>query len=192
MPCPECELRKKHGFQVYTVNGEKWGLLAWSKDVAQELIEKVPREPTLVPDWLVRAFLVVNQTTPEHIPHVDTQYPGIVAQHLGFWTLIDGSHRAQRCLNEGKPYYAYVLDLSESETARVVGTVKYPDGESRLVLAAASPEMTAPELAEQLHRALANNPHSNLCVTIEGGSLAALKACLSEEDLRRLELRSTS
>lgn len=63
----------------------------------------------------------------DHVPHVNTAFPGIIA-HIQFVTeagqrvkghlLIDGNHRAARCLQLGRPYYAYVL--SEAETSSVL------------------------------------------------------------------------
>lgn len=60
----------------------------------------------------------------QHLDHVDTQYPGILA-HLwgpgegGTWEhghlLIDGNHRAARCLRDGLPFRAYLMSEFETE-----------------------------------------------------------------------------
>jgi hypothetical protein len=64
---------------------------------------------------------------PQHLDHVDPQYPGILA-HLwgpgdhGSWEhghlLIDGNHRAARCVRDGLPFRVFVL--SEEESQRIL------------------------------------------------------------------------
>lgn len=61
----------------------------------------------------------------QHLDHVDTKYPGMLA-HLwgpgegGSWEhghlLIDGNHRAARCLRDGIPFHAYLLSEEETES----------------------------------------------------------------------------
>lgn len=67
-----------------------------------------------------------------HLEHVDPSIPGIVA-HVYFpddgelvhgHRLIDGHHRAARCLQLGIPYYVYVL--SEEESVQIL--MKSPKG----------------------------------------------------------------
>lgn len=69
-----------------------------------------------------------------HLAHVDPSIPGIVA-HIYFpdedtgelvhgHRLIDGHHRAARCLQLGIPYPVYVL--SEKESVKIL--TKAPDG----------------------------------------------------------------
>lgn len=68
-----------------------------------------------------------------HLPHVDPTIPGIVA-HIYFpdedgtvahgHRLIDGHHRAARCMQLGIPFPVYVL--SERESQRIL--LKAPDG----------------------------------------------------------------
>lgn len=59
-----------------------------------------------------------------HLPHVNTEFPGIIA-HIRYRTddgemihghlLIDGHHRAARCLELGIPFYVHLLSEDESE-----------------------------------------------------------------------------
>lgn len=59
----------------------------------------------------------------KHVDHVDTSIPGIVC-HVFFPTkdgrvvqaqrLIDGHHRAAKCLKMGLPFYAFILTEEES------------------------------------------------------------------------------
>ena len=64
-----------------------------------------------------------NRINEAHVAHVDPSIPGIVS-HLYFTEsdgtllhghrLIDGNHRATRCLQLGIPFYVYVLTEEES------------------------------------------------------------------------------
>jgi hypothetical protein len=71
------------------------------------------------------AYCVDNSRIHEqHLDHVDPRYPGILA-HLwgpgenGTWEhghlLIDGNHRAARCLRDNLTFRAYLLTEDESE-----------------------------------------------------------------------------
>jgi len=68
----------------------------------------------------VLAFLQINVTEPRHYPHVDISRPGIVAQvnydsRPTALALIDGNHRAARCIMERKIFKAFVLPWLEVE-----------------------------------------------------------------------------
>lgn len=81
------------------------------------------REPVEVDNESVRQSVEETRIYPEHLPHVDTQYPGIIS-HVWYpldngelvsgHLLIDGNHRAARCLQLGIPYFAYLLTEEES------------------------------------------------------------------------------
>jgi len=78
----------------------------------------------------------------QHLDHVNPSYPGILAHLWGpgqggtlehGHLLIDGNHRAARCLRDGLTYKAYLLTEEESERilkrgfghdGRVIGTPK--------------------------------------------------------------------
>lgn len=90
--------------------------------------EKVELEPADVEYSVGRCE--INQ---RHLAHVDETIPGIVA-HLFYpdedgtivhgHRLIDGHHRAARCLQLGIPFY--VIVLSEEESTRIL--MKSPKG----------------------------------------------------------------
>ena len=85
------------------------------------------RKPVEVDPESVRYSVDNCRIHDDHVPHVNTTYPGIIA-HLQYVTaagervkahlLIDGNHRAARCLQLGIPYMAYVL--TEAETKAVL------------------------------------------------------------------------
>ena len=114
--CPHC------------VSGEEtYGYLkrayVYDVDKAREIVSD-GREPVEMEADDV-AYCVDNSRIHEqHLDHVNTKYPGILA-HLwgpgedGTWEhghlLIDGNHRAARCLRDGIAFRAYLLTEDESE-----------------------------------------------------------------------------
>lgn len=71
----------------------------------------------------------------EHVPHVTTRFPGIVARVRCVKSdgrtvegdlLIDGHHRAAKCLQTGKPYMVYRLNPDETDTLLITR----PDGKA--------------------------------------------------------------
>ena len=71
----------------------------------------------------VRSSVAESDINDEHIDHVDPSIPGIVAhvifqdssgELLNGHVLIDGHHRAARCLREGRPFEVYLLTEEES------------------------------------------------------------------------------
>ncbi len=74
----------------------------------------------------VRTSVAESDINDEHIDHVDPSIPGIVAhvifqdpsgELLNGHVLIDGHHRAARCLREGRPFEVYLLTEEESVAA---------------------------------------------------------------------------
>jgi hypothetical protein len=71
----------------------------------------------------VRWCVKTTRIYPQHVNHVSVKYPGIIA-HVYYplpdgteahgHVLIDGNHRAARCIKLGKPFFAYVLSPAES------------------------------------------------------------------------------
>jgi hypothetical protein len=95
-------------------------------DLAKTFVQD-GREPVEVEDESVRVSVDRSRIYPEHLEHVDTKYPGIIThvwyteptgERLHGHLLIDGNHRAARCLQLGIPFYAHVL--SEEESLKIV------------------------------------------------------------------------
>lgn len=91
-------------------------------DTARALVDD-GREAVEVEPADVRYAVETSRIYEEHLAHVNTKYPGIIA-YVHYITeegelvtahlLIDGHHRAARCLQLGKPFFAYVLTEEES------------------------------------------------------------------------------
>ena len=93
------------------------------------------RTPVEVDEESIRLELEDTRIHKEHLLHVDTKYPGIIS-HVWFpinsheevhgHLLIDGNHRAARCLELGIPYFAHILTEEESREILLEGP-KLPD-----------------------------------------------------------------
>ncbi len=115
-PCPHC------------VGGpETYGYLkrafVYDVNLAREIVSD-GREPVEMDRSDVAYCVNDCRIHEEHLDHVDPKYPGILAHLWGpgesgalehGHLLIDGNHRAARCLRDGLPYRAYLLTEEESE-----------------------------------------------------------------------------
>lgn len=82
------------------------------------------REPVELDPEDVHYCLQKKRIHEDHLAHVDVTYPGIIA-HVWYpnaageltrgHRLIDGHHRAARCLQLGLPFFVYLLSEEESE-----------------------------------------------------------------------------
>ncbi len=93
-------------------------------DYARQLVSD-GREPVEIDDESVQHAVETSVINEAHLAHVKTEYPGIIA-HIWYTTedgevihghlLIDGHHRAARCLQLGLPFFATLLSEEESRT----------------------------------------------------------------------------
>jgi hypothetical protein len=82
------------------------------------------RKPILLDRNDVRYAVDSSRINDSHVPHVNVQYPGIIAR-VRFVkengrvvrgdVLIDGHHRAARCLQLSRPFFVYLLTHDESD-----------------------------------------------------------------------------
>lgn len=106
-------------------------------DRAREIVSD-GREPLEIEASDVAYCVDNSRIYDQHLDHVEPKYPGILA-HLwgpgkdGIWehghVLIDGNHRAARCLRDGLGFRAYLLSEDESE-----GILKRGFGRDRRVI----------------------------------------------------------
>lgn len=125
-------------------------------DRAREIVLDGREAVELEPDD-VRFSVDVCRIYEEHLDHVDTKYPGIIAH---YWyplpdgtvahghLLIDGHHRAARCLRDGLPYYVHILTEAESRAV----TLRAPDVEAILAQVEKLPAKRAPRRVKKLSR----------------------------------------
>ena len=125
--CPRCTGTGRESFYCYDDRikydvDRAWGLVGDGR-------APVELEPEDV-DWSVR----VAHIDAPHVDHVDPSIPGLIAHS---WltlddgevarghVLIDGHHRAARCLRDGRPFFVYVLSEEESDSV----LLRHPDRE---------------------------------------------------------------
>ena len=118
-PCRHC----KSGPETFRY----YALCEFDVDAARQLTAD-GRAPVEVDDESVRQTMDGLRLVTEHIDHVDPRFPGIIA-HVSCpdgtgetqrgHVLIDGNHRAARCLRDGLPFFAYLLTEPESEAVLV-------------------------------------------------------------------------
>lgn len=122
--CPHCQSGAE-SFRYFK------GAYKFDVDLAREIVSDGRKSIELNPED-VRYSVDISRIYPEHLEHVDTQYPGIIA-HVwgpgakGKWLrghlLIDGHHRAARCLQLRIPYRVHLLTQAESERIVVHGPI---------------------------------------------------------------------
>ena len=105
------------------------GLYEFDVDLAKELVQD-GREPVELDDDSVQHSVRGGEINKSHISKVDVTKPGIIA-HVRYETdsghvfrghvLIDGNHRAARCMREKRPFQVYVLTPEESEQVLLRG-----------------------------------------------------------------------
>jgi hypothetical protein len=115
----ECVRCRRNGREVYSYIGE---LFEFDVDAARELIRD-GREPVELEPESVAYSVHTSDIDEQHVAHVDPAIPGLIAhlEVVAEWgevvkahRLIDGHHRAARCLREARPFFAYLLTEDES------------------------------------------------------------------------------
>jgi hypothetical protein len=104
--------KSKQANEYYTFFG-----MTFDVDKAIAMVKAKPHDVVTPSKEFIDSRLV--QTDPKHVDEVDTSIPGIIAQitfgdGTRFTPLIDGNHRAEKCVKEGKPFQAYILTPEES------------------------------------------------------------------------------
>jgi glutamate-1-semialdehyde 2,1-aminomutase len=102
------------------------GLYRFDLERARRLVGD-GREPVEVDEDSLRSALEDGDLDPEHVAHVDPGRPGVIAyvqrraedgELSTGHVLIDGHHRAARCLRERRSFTAYLLTMEESLSFR--------------------------------------------------------------------------
>lgn len=113
--CPHCSKETEAYRMIYDT-------YKFDIDMARAIVTDGRESIELDPDDVLYA-LDQTHIYKQHIAHVDTQYPGIVAHYwfpekdgtvLHGTRLIDGHHRAARCIQLGIPFYIHLLTEEES------------------------------------------------------------------------------
>ena len=129
--CPRC----RGGQEVYLYMRNQF---EFNVERARGIV-KDGREPVEVDDESVQTAIERSEIFEQHIHHVNPSIPGIIS-HVFYRTeagemitaqlLIDGHHRAARCLRDELPFFAYLLTEEESRAI----LVRSPDKPGRSLL----------------------------------------------------------
>lgn len=125
--CPKCVRPSGETYHYL------YRLFLFDVDRAWKLAYGTPRESVELETESVEWSVQTAHIQDRHVGHVDATIPGLIA-HVRLRTggggevrghvLIDGHHRAARCLREGLPFFAYIL--TEAESDEIV--LRRPDG----------------------------------------------------------------
>jgi hypothetical protein len=178
--CQRCQENLRRGHQIYSVTGEL-GKYVFDVELARSIVSDGKHQAYGIPEDLLAKMLEVNEEHyASHLDHVDPRIPGILAQRLGGICLMDGNHRARRCLRDGLPFNAYMLSMPESMECLIHSdTVDF------------TPELMAREFRGMLR----NNQHCDLLTStlqLTDGEdpeavEAAIRGCLTPEENARLK-----
>lgn len=134
--CPHCG----NGAETFRYMDRLW---KFDIDLVRQITQD-GREPVELEPDDVKFSVDVCRIYPQHVKHVNPKYPGTIA-HIWYpepdgnvahgHLLIDGHHRAARCLELECPYYVYILTEEESRAVMIDG----PDIEKILEQVRAEP-----------------------------------------------------
>ena len=106
--------------EIFYLFGYTW---VFNINLANELVRD-GREPVELEEESLRYCVETTDLERGHIARVNPERPGIIA-HVSYTTaegevirghaLIDGNHRAARCLELGRPFFVYILTEEESQ-----------------------------------------------------------------------------
>jgi hypothetical protein len=116
--CKICSQRKLGGAEVYELKGPG-GSSVFDVEKAKQIVSD-GRRPDPVPADALALLLVTSHYEEAHVPHVNPDSPGILGQRFSGPFLLDGIHRAARCLGEEKVFHAFVLSQEETLSCLVL------------------------------------------------------------------------
>jgi hypothetical protein len=180
--CSRCRHKQRRDRQIYSVAGEL-GQYVFDVELALRIVSDGKHPTAEVPTGLLRRMLEVNaEHHVAHLDHVDPSRPGIIGQRFGGICLIDGNHRAHRCLRDGLPFRAYLLDLAES---------------MQCLIHSDQIDFTPELIAREIRGMLKNNPECEMLTTEltltdgedRGGAEKTLRAHLTTDENARWTIR---
>src|SRR5262249_9351923 len=116
--CGICSQRALGGTEVYELRGPG-GTSIFDVDKAKQIIFD-GRRPELVSVESLTRLLAATEYDHAHVAHVDAGKPGILGQRFSGLFLLDGVHRAARCLQEKRDFWAFALSQEETLSCLVL------------------------------------------------------------------------
>jgi hypothetical protein len=123
--CKRCDTNREPEEELFTLEGD-WGNYTWNVACTHKYIGK--SELHEIPSIHLPKLISWHRIDPQHLEHVDTSMPGILVRVGTRLALIDGAHRAQRCLDKGIPFHAYILSYKQAEDCLVNSPVAFRIG----------------------------------------------------------------
>ena len=173
--CPVCSQRQLGGGEIYVLKGEE-GLSIFDVARAVQIVSD-GRHAQVIDTEAVGELLGATSYEEAHLVHVDPALPGIVGQRFQSRFLLDGVHRAARCLKEGRPFHAFVLSAEETRSSVLWQEI----GETNVGL-----------VARELRLLLAKNPESDIEVEIPCSpeSVIKVRKLLTKGENARVQIRN--
>ena len=110
--CRICSQRALGGREVFELTGAG-GTSIFDVERAKQIASD-GRLPQLAPADVLALLLPSTHYEETHLPHVNPDVAGILGQRFSGAVLLDGVHRAVRCLREKRDFYAYILTQEET------------------------------------------------------------------------------
>lgn len=110
--CKICAERALGGSEIYELSGPG-GISIYDVERAKQIAAD-GRRAEQVPLPALSLLLAVSDYEEAHLAHVDAGKAGIIGQRFSGPFLLDGVHRAARCLLEKRPFPAFVLTPQET------------------------------------------------------------------------------
>jgi hypothetical protein len=126
--CAICESRQPGKVEIYQFRDEL-DTYIFRNDTAKELVSAGRNAIPITAESLLH-LLGMNYFDEGHLGHVDPAKPGICTRRFGGLILLDGIHRAVRCLAEKRPFLAHELSYEESLDCLVQQQVCARDAEA--------------------------------------------------------------
>lgn len=130
---PKCERCQWAKDPTQIMQSRVLGVAKFNVGHAELIISKRPRKPIEITVDQIRRQIAPYDVEPNHVGHVNERNPGIMAQvtHVKGVrrVLIEGNHRATKCLYKGKSFKVYVL--TPRETNAVIIRKLTPKGKAR-------------------------------------------------------------
>ena len=174
--CAICESRQPGKVEIYQFRDEL-DVYLFRNDMAKQLAADGRSAAPIAAGALLH-LVGMNCFDEAHLGHVDPAQPGICTRRFGGLILLDGVHRAVRCLAEKQPLLIYELSYEESLACLVQQRVSAKDAET---------------IARKLRQALEYFPRSissDTPIECSAEILEQAARLLSAQELEKLNLRA--
>ncbi len=111
--CNICLGRRRPDTQEMLQVREEFDTYTFNINIAKQLAVG-KRNASAIEGKSLVSLLALNYFDETHLGHVDPAVPGIFTRRFGGLVLLDGIHRAARCIIDERPFLAFELRYEES------------------------------------------------------------------------------